>query len=758
MLEVNKQAAFSDRELSPDISSPPEDFSTYINIIRRQFPTIILIIACATALGMIYLFTATPKFTATARMVIDTHKFQLFQQQGSSLGDIAVDPAMTETQVEILKSENISLAVIKDLHLTDDAEFVGPGGGLVGAVFGLISGIYSSDEPASEFELTRRALERFEKQRDIKRVGLTYVMDIAFTSVSAEKAARIANAISDAYIVDQLEAKYQATKRASIWLQDRIKELRTQATAAQRTVVAFKEKNNIVDTGGRLMTEQQLAEVNSQLIMTKASTAEAKARLDRINDIMKQDIPDASVADALKNDTIIKLRGQYVDLAAKASEWTAKLGPNHLAVIRLRNQMQEIRHNITDELSHIQQAYKSDYDIALTREESIKKSLAGVVSETQTTNQAQVQLRELESNAQTYQAMYDNFLQAYMQATQQQSFPITEARLISAATRPLSKSHPKTLIVLAVTIAGGMMLSFGIAMFREWSDKVFRTGRQVEDILHSHCLAILPILKPTAAKVSRENARTPVDSPQQQMVVHHNEKLFWHVVDSPFSRFTEAIRSLKVAIDLNGVVKENKIIGITSSLPNEGKTTVAANFAELIAHAGGRVLLIDLDLRNPSLSRSMAPDAGGLIDVITGKLALKDAIWADRSTKLEFLPSGSTRKMLHTNEIIASAAMKRLFESLRPVYDYVIVDLPPTAPVVDVRSTTSIIDSYIYVIEWGRTKIDVVEHELSAASGVYDRLLGVVLNKADTNILGRYEGYHGNYYHNKYYARYGYTE
>jgi succinoglycan biosynthesis transport protein ExoP len=756
MLEVNKHPDVGDRELGASASSPVEDLAFYLNIIRRQFPTIILIVACVTALGLIYLFTATPKYTATARMVIDTHKFQLFQQQ-QSLGDIAVDPAMTETQVEILKSENISLAVIKDLHLTDDPEFVGSGGGLIGSIFGLISSVFSANEAASEFELTRRALGRFESQRNIKRVGLTYVMDIEFTSVSPDKAARIANAIADAYIVDQLEAKYQSTKRASVWLQDRIKELRTQATAAQRAVVGFKEKNNIIDTGGRLMTEQQLAEVNSQLILARASTAEAKARLDRINDIMKQEIPDASVTDALKNDTIVKLRGQYVDIAAKATEWAQRYGSNHLAVIRLRSQMQEIRRNITDELSRIQQAYKSDYDIAIARERSIKNSLANVVSETQLSNQAQVQLRELDSNAQTYQAMYDNFLQAYMQATQQQSFPITEARLISAASRPLGKSKPKTLIVLGMAVAGGLMLSFGIAMFRELSDNVFRTSRQVEDILHSHCLAMLPILKLAATRTTQEDKRKRADSLRQR-AIQRNDKLFWHVVDQPFSRFTEAVRSLKVAADLNGIAKENKVIGITSSLPNEGKSTIAANFAELITHAGGRALLVDLDLRNPSVSRNLAPDARGVIDVIAGKLALKDAIWTDRTTNLEFLPSGATPKMLHTNEILASTAMKRFFEDLRSAYDYVVVDLPPLAPVVDVRSTSGLVDSYIFVVEWGRTKIDVVEHALSEAPSVYDRLLGVVLNKTDTNILGRYEGYYGNYYHNKYYARYGYTE
>jgi len=754
MLDVNKQSI---APIDSDFSSPAEALTTYINIVRRQFPTILLIIACTTALGLIYLFTATPKFTATARMVIDTHKFQLFQQQGSGLGDIAIDPAMTETQVEILKSENISLAVIKDLHLTDDPEFVGPGSGLIGAVFGLVSSIFSSDERASDFELTRKALEKFEKLEDIKRVGLTYVMDINFISVDAEKSARIANGIADAYITDQLEAKYQSTRRASVWLQDRIKELRTQATGAQRAVVAFREKNNIVDTGGRLMTEQQLAESNSQMIIARGDSAAAKARLDRINDIMKQDIPDASVTDALQNQTIVKLRGQYVDIAAKEADWASKYGKNHLAVVNLRNQMAEIVRNIKDELSHIQQAYKSDYDIALTREQSIKNSLANVVSESQLTNQAQVQLRELDSNAQTYQAMYDNFLQAYMQATQQQSFPITESRVISSASRPLRKSHPKTLIVLGITLAGGMMLSFGAAMFREMSDKVFRTSGQVKDVLGVDCLAVLPIVKSPAIKVAPVDDRARAEFARQRIIAR-TDKLFWCVVDSPFSRFTEAVRSIKVATDVNGMLKENKVIAVTSSLPNEGKTTVAANFAQLIAHAGGRVLLVDLDLRNPSLSRGLSPDSKGLIDVIAGKLALEDAIWIDRSTNLSLLPSGATSKMLHTNEILSSSIMKKLFETLRAKYDYVIVDLPPLAPVVDARSTTNIIDSYVFVIEWGKTKLDLVEHNLSVAAGIYDRLLGVVLNKADSNIMGRYEGYHGNYYYNKYYARYGYAE
>ncbi|WP_370988252.1 polysaccharide biosynthesis tyrosine autokinase [Bradyrhizobium sp. DN5] len=714
----------------------------------------VAIVSACVILALLYLFTAAPLFTSTASMVIDTRKVQLFQQS-SVLGDLAVDSATVETQVEILKSENISLAVIRDLHLIDDPEFTGSGGGLLGTVIGAVSGLFSDGRAPSEFEQTRQALERFEKNRTIKRLGLTYVMEIGFTSKDPAKAAKIANAIADAYIVDSLEAKYQATRRASVWLQDRIKELRTQASAAQKAVVDFKTANNIVDTGGRLMNEQQLAEVNSQLVMAHAATAEAKARLDRMNDILKQDIPDANVADALKNDTIVKLRAQYVDMASKESIWAMKYGADHLAAVNLRRQMAEIKKNITDELKRIQESYKSDYDIAVTREESIKSSLANVVSESQLTNQAQVQLRELESNAQSYQAMYDNFLQRYMESVQQQSFPITEARVISAATTPLRKSYPKTLIILAGALFGGFLLSFGAAMARELGDKVFRTTSQVEEQLGANCVAILPALGATSVQSLGEKVLTG------KLTKKNNPEpdLLRYVIESPLSRFSEAVRSVKVAVDLNAIVRENRVLATTSTLPNEGKSTLSTNLAQLMAHGGARVILVDADLRNPSLSRALVPDAKiGLVDVVAQKTRLEDALIVDPQTKLSILPAGTTSKLLHTNEILASKAMHALVTELRSKFDYVVLDMPPMAPVVDVRVTSSFIDSYVFVVEWGRTKIDVVKHNLRSSPEIQDKLLGVVLNKADTKLLARYESYHGRYYYQKYYARYGYVE
>ncbi len=752
MLHTNKSSSPSTDEPARQHARSGLDkaIKSFNSILRRQLTVFLILIPCATTLGLLYLLTTPSSYTAVARMIIDTRKVPAFQQQ-QVMGDITtIDTAAVATQVQVLMSDNVSLAVIKDLKLTEDPEFVHSSAGLIGTIFNLISSTIDSATVSSEFQLQRRALAAFEARRKISRVSMTYVMEISFRSLDRDKAAQIANAISDAYIVDQLEAKYQSTRRASAWLQDRIKSLRADASADEQALVEFKLKNNIVESGGKLMNEQQMSEVTSQLILAHAATAEAKARLDRIQQVMSREIPDASIADALKSEVIIKLRQQYLELAGRESIWSKKYGPDHLAAISLRNQMLELRRNIADEMGKIAESYKSDYEISRTRETSIQKSLDSTLADSRITNQAQVQLRELESNARTTRTMYENFLQRYMEAVQQQSFPISEARLITPATPPSTRSHPNTLSVLAMTVAGGMIVAFGVAVLREASDHVFRTGAQVMDVLQVNCIAILPFLKPIAPNASDKQVNAAGLTKLRR--IERSDNLLAYVVDAPFSQFTELLRSLKVTADVNGVVDMNRVIGVASSLPNEGKSTIAANFAALIAHSGSRVILVDADLRNPSLSRNLSPGASaGLVDVAAGRTALDDAIWTDPTTGLTFLPAGpESTKLLHPNETLASVAIKSLIAKLRGAFDYVIVDFPPLAPVVDTRTTARFVDSYVYVIEWGRTKIDVVEHSLFNAVEVYDRLLGVVLNKADMSVLQRYERYRTTYYYRKY--------
>jgi succinoglycan biosynthesis transport protein ExoP len=745
------------------------DLAEQINgFIRRQYPIFVFIVSTAFAIGLIYLFTTPPRYTAHALLVIDSSKLRVLQDQHTPLLDAPLDTSQVETQVEVLKSDNIGHAVIKDLDLIHNEEFGGDSGGLFGAFVGLVSKFFSSPEPLSEAAKVRKALGVFKTNRNITRVARTYVLDIAYSSLSPARSASIANAIADAYISDQLEAKYQATRRAGGWLQDRIRELRLQAAQADKAVLDYKEKNKIIDigtdsslgrSGSRLLGEQALSELNTQLVTARNATGEAKAKLDRIQDVMNQEVPDAAVTDSLHNEVITRLRNQYLDMSGKEAVWSSRYGADHLATVNLRVQMNELRHSIANELGRIAGSYKSDYEIAKERQISLEKAFAKQVSEAQSINRDRLGLNDLESTAHVYHTIYDNFLQHYMEAIQQESFPITEARVISPAEAPTVSSSPKASIALAIAAALGLVLSVGTAALREAMDRVFRTTKHVEELLGATCLAVLPELPRSAQSNKHPKTRVPSLSKSQNAMASQTlfdaRNYFRFVVDEPLSAFAEAFRSIKVAADINGVLKNNKVVGVTSSVPREGKSTVSCNFAELIAHAGKRAILIDADLRNPTLTRHLAkPATVGLLEVLTRKTKLQDAVRTDAGTGLTVLPAVIDTRLAHPNEVFASDVFKQLIDALRASYDYVILDLPPLAPVVDVRATLNVIDVYLYVVEWGKTRIHVAQHQLSTAPEIHDRLLGVVLNKANIAVLDRYQHYYGGSTY-KYYRQYG---
>jgi succinoglycan biosynthesis transport protein ExoP len=826
MLHTDKQFASDEASRRIWRSTSAEPLGNFVQIAVRQLPVMIISTALITALGLLYLFTTAPTYIATASVVIDVRKAQSYEAQQDKLvpTDSAVDSGTVQSQIELLKSADLARSVVNKFRLASDPEFVGSDTGFTGAVAKVISAFFGTAE-LSDTRRTRLAVAALQEKCTIIRIGGSHVIGISVELHDPEKAARIANAIVDAYLNNELEAKYAAARRATMWLQDRAKELQAQASAARRAVVEFKAKNNIVivNSGekqskgneGRLMNDQELSEVNSQFVLAQAATAGAKARYERIREIMKQGLPEASVAEALKSEVLIKLREQYLDLAAREAVWSQRYGPNHLAAVNLRSQMVEILHSIKDEMQKIEESAKSDYEIAQTRERGIRESLNQAVSRAQVTDQARIQLEDLESSAETAVSLYNNFLERQMHAIQQQSFPIPEARLVDSAEPPLRNSHPKKSFVLLATGVIGLVVGYCIAYIRELYDGVFRSREQVEEFLLVKCLAILPNLQAIKSpNSSSQGAKS--DSPVPSALArrwpllpsHLSDKMFshirgafWpakefllarchavfpdlhvtvnrgaaarrdtqtsrslpaatsplpllsHVLDEPFSQFTEALRSVKTASDLKGRQESLKVIGLTSILPQEGKSTIAANFAQLIAQVGCSVVLVDADLRNPTLSRQFAPKRRGLVEVIMGRQTFHDVMMVDRRTGLKVLPSGAQSRLLNTNELLASAAMKKLIDELRDSCDYIIVDLPPLIPIVDARAAVNFIDSYILVVEWGRTRIDTAKRSLSNAPDVYERVLGVVMNKVNMAVLGRYEPDLRSYY-GKYFAQY----
>lgn len=790
----------------PELLSVKQSLSTLKGLIDRQRPVLLLVLFACVALALTYILASPKSYTSTAELFLDSHKTRSLQQQSPMGSDVPVDSSMVDSQVELLKSESVALSVIRELHLADDPEFTGPPGGLLDIIIRTVGSLFPAgdDTPTANGRL-RTTLSRFGDNLTVKRLLQSYVIEVSYQSRSPDRAAKIANAVAEAYIVDSLEAKYQSSRRAAGWLQDRLKELRAQASNAERAVADYKAKNNIIDSGGRLLTEQQLAEVNSALTIARTQRAEAEARFERITQILRSDNADtsalfnnlATVADTLRNEVITRLRQQYLDLSGREADWSSRYGQNHLAVVNLRNQMREIRRSITDELRRIAETYKSDVEIGRAREDSAQKALNATIAASNDSSQAQIVLRDLESNAQSARALADNFLQLYMMSVQQQSFPMTDARVIAEALPPLRPSSPKSLLILLAAVVGGSILALLIGLFRDLTDGVFRTNRQIEDGIGVSCLALVPYVSaPNAAPSSRSKRSrawvgsilssirysprlfTPMPSgltegnwarstnPFPRSIAFASERILpmrqdvgAMMVNAPFSSFAESIRAIKMAVDLATFGSDDKVLGMTSSLPNEGKSTVSLSVASAMAQGRIRTLLVDGDIRNPSLTKRLTPDAKlGLMDMVLENASLDECVWTDPATDLHFLPCVLPHKFSNSGDILSSSMMENVFDTLRQHYDRVVLDLSPLAPVIDVRATTKLVDNYILVIAWADTGTEVVDRALAEAQVVRQRLLGAVLNKVDVASMRRYDATRGNYYHNKYYKAYGYVE
>jgi polysaccharide biosynthesis transport protein len=732
-----------------------------LGFLRRQYSVIIFTAALAVATSVIYLRITPPTYTAQVQILLENPKAQFLQQQ-SLLAEPVAGTAQIETQLLILQSQAIAISVINQLKLADDPDFNGSGRPLQ-VLWRHVRGWFGKQpadpQAAPEDRQLGGVIAAFEARLTVARVGVSNVIELSFNSSNAVRAAEIANAVANAYITDQLSAKFEANRRAVAWLQDRLQELGQQASTAERAVNTFKAQNNIVSSGGKPIDEQQVTELNSRLVAARAQESDTLARLNRFETILRSNSVDtssigtldASGSDALSNPIINKLREQYLEFARRESEWAARFGSQHLAVVNIRSRMQDIRKSILDEVNRLAESTRSDFEVAKQRRLDIEKQLAEAVSLSRAANSAELTMRDLEGSAKGYRSLYDTFLQRYMGSVQQQSFPIAEARLISPASPPESKSKPKTALILVLGILGGVALGVGLGLLRDAMDRVFRTSAEIESALRLPCLSLVPLLrKPPPGPVQP-------DKPPSQRAISNRSGTYWAVIGMPLSRFAEAIRSIKLAIDLTPTKTSNKVVGITSSLPNEGKSTLAASIAQLIGHSGKSVIIVDCDLRNPSLSASLAPNAtAGIVEVISGARSLEETVWRDPTTNLIFLPVVRSAPLLHTSEILAAEQTRKLFDKLRTMYDYVIVDLPPLTPVVDVRATTALVDCFILVVEWGRTKTDVVLHALHTAPNVYENLIGTVLNKTDIKAMRRYGK--SDYYTSEYNTRYGFKD
>lgn len=721
---------------------------------RRQFRLVLFFMALGLVLGVVYLANAIPAYTSSATILIDKRQLSAVDRLAQSSG-LFKDDAEMMSEVEILRSGKIANMVVDRLNLDEDEAFLAQNSNPFRRLVSLaITTVRTTllGEPAVEEAARNReiALAILDDNREVRRVGTTYVLEVAYTDTDPARAATIATGFAEAYLQDQIESKLDASRRASEWMVGRIEQIRGQHLQAERAVAEYKAANDLIDVNGRLVSEQQQGELATQLTTRRSETNEARANFEQIQAVLQADDPTATVAAAIGDETIRELRRLYLQVQKEADELTARLGPDHAQVRDRRDQMASYEQQIRGELQRLAEAYRNTLDVRLSRERAAEEALLSAVRQNAEANSTLIELRELEREAASYRAVYETILNQYQSSVTNEDFPVGEARVITAATPSKRPSQPVRSMVLGLSAALGLLAGAGLGFLREYNDRFFRSAEQVRDETGLPFLGYVPMI----ADGGRVAAKRPIGP----LTLHPFSRRMRYATEHPLSIFAETLRATRVSLELRfGGQPGGKVVGVVSALPSEGKSTVAANLARILASGSpNRVLLIDGDLRDPGLSRAIAPHARlGLAELLTGKASMPEVVMTGDLPNLDVVPAASTQLQFESAALLGSARMADLLRALAARYDYVVLDLPPILPVVDVKAVAGYVDAFAVVVRWGGTSRLLVRNALGEDPRLTEKALGVILNQTDVDMLKLYSPAAGpDYRTGRYYGSY----
>ncbi|MFA5956095.1 GumC family protein [Hyphomicrobium sp.] len=643
-------------------------------------------------------------YTSSARILVD-RSMNRFLQDNKIVDEPSLDDVDMAGQFYVLSSDSIIVPVIRSLHLTSDPEFVGRSLANASARDGDVdpcstifsrSCFFSGVGKATAFVkwaigrkpppaidpntlLERTAVETFLRQLNVERGDVNNVINVSFSSEDPNKAAKIANAVADTYVATGGERRLKSSQLVTQLLEDRLVDIKQQSVNADRALQEFKAENNLKGAA----------------------------------------IPD--------NGLITRLRSEYVDLERKAKEISDAVGPDHLAVVKIRKQMEGLNAAMRSEEDRLAGAEGlgsatggdgTDFDPGQIAADNSELS----ASLSKLDGDKLAKYRELEISARTLQTLYNVDLRKFNELNQNR--PDTQdAHIITRAAPPLRKNANKSLLVLAGGVIFGFLSGLGAAIGKEWVAGVYRTSEQVTRGTGIYCVIL----------------------PKVDMRKSSGGRLADYVLDAPFSRYTEAIRKLRASMRAYPGPNGDKVIGVVSAVANEGKSTVVHNFAALLsAYSKCSTLIIDCDLHRRNLTAELTPNASvGLLEALEDPSRLLEFVSKRERSGVDVLPCALSKRNPNVAELLGSPRMAKLLDIARENYDFIVIEIAPIMSVVDIKMIERFVDKFIFVVEWGKTKRSLVEDALSEAEVIDGRIACMVLNKADTATLRTIESYKG---------------
>jgi capsular exopolysaccharide synthesis family protein len=709
-------------QIQTEPSAPTFDVRRYLNFVWRNWILIASITALGFLTGVIDLLRATPLYTASTQVLLEQH--ERAPGLDPAFNDSRFDNLYTENQLAILRSDGLLHRVVLKERLAVPSPIAqqpqDPNA--------------SKELSTAEDESVRNGINGLRGALAISQSGKAQVLNISITWDDPVRAAQLANAVADAYVVDQLDARLESAKRASGWLSDRLAELRRQLRDSEEAIANFRNEHGLTRSGPTVaLNDAQLADLNAKLVAARADAAEKKALVDFVADLAAGKKTMDSLPDSLQPATSVMgaLRSKLADASQREADLLARYNRSYPAVVNVEAEKRDIERSIAAETQRMATSVKSDYALAKARLDAIQQTMDEATGQGTLDNDDTVRLRELERAAAVNKTLFEDFLQKAKITDEQATFRARDVRVIMPA-QAGGQSYPNTRKVLLNALLAGLALGVGGAFAMEMLRVGFTSPREIEQALGIPVLASVRRLKKSELVKDGKIIAAP-----------------FYQIHQPLSPFGESMRTLRSSIHMSDVDQPPRVIHVTSALPGEGKTTIAISLAISAALAGLKVALVDADLRHPAVSRFFKLEKEiGLVDLLTGAGTADNALKFRKDLKLTIIPAGS--KSLNAPDVLGSERMKALISYLKETFDFVVMDAPPVGPVVDAVILANLADKTIFVVEWASTPRDAVESSLKQVS-THKRVAGVVFNFVNQD---RARKYGGDYYYGQSYEKY----
>ena len=683
-----------------------------IGVVRRRLWLAGAVFLLALVATMAAIGTQPTLYTAAASLTIDTRKARVVDAE-AVLSGLTAEAAVIDTEVEILRSRQLAERVVDALGLIHDPEFAASASS---PWFGDADRRATLVDPQARRELVVDAvLERLR----IARTGGTYVMQVAFESRDPAKAARIANAFADQYLLQQRETKGDATRHANSWLTGRLTALRVELEAAEGAVERYRAENGLLSADGATLTEQEISAYSQQRATARSQLAEEAARLRTARMQLAHGSSGEDVGEALQSQVVQQLRARRAEASARVADLSSRYGERHPDMVRARRELSDADEQIEAEIRRIVSNLEARVQVAQERAGAVDASLAEARLTLAVDNAAGVRLNELERHADSVRTLYQSFLARFQETSAAEGAEQSDARIVSRARTPSEPSSPNTPLLLAGGLVAALMLALAAVGLAEMLDRGLRHAEDVEQRLGKPSLGQAPLLRSVAEKADRGLA--PAD----------------YVLKRPLSPFAEAFRTLRAAILHSSPGRKVQVVALCSALPGEGKSTTALSLTRISALAGGKVVLVDCDLRRRAVARMLRIEpALGLLEVLDGSATLEEALRLDEGSGAWVLPlarGGATPR-----DVLGGAEMEALTARLRETFDLVILDTPPLLATSEARVLAARADAAVLLARWRRTPDRVAASALRMLEHSGAAAVGVVLTQVDMNAQARH--------------------